>query len=119
MSRAIAVFHGRFGRATLYQLNRPFNVHAHREAHLIFRLGGSDGRATVAGTFCPLTSSTVVAVSPWEPHNFVLYVNPDWFAPGGASDPARLRFGRSLIYRTAALDRQIRLTAAMVYGAHC
>ena len=24
MSRALAVFHGRFGRATVYQLNRPF-----------------------------------------------------------------------------------------------
>jgi hypothetical protein len=23
MSRALAVFHGRFGRATVYQLNRP------------------------------------------------------------------------------------------------
>ena len=47
MSRAIAVFHGCFGRATIYQLNRPFNVHAHREGHLIFHLGGSDGSITV------------------------------------------------------------------------
>jgi hypothetical protein len=31
MSRAIAVFHGLFGRATIYQLNRPFKIHAHRE----------------------------------------------------------------------------------------
>ena len=41
MSRALAVFHGRFGRATVYQLNRPFNVHAHREGHLIFHVGGA------------------------------------------------------------------------------
>ena len=40
MSKALAVFHGRFGRATVYQLNRPFNVHAHREGHLIFHVGG-------------------------------------------------------------------------------
>ena len=40
MSKALAVFHGRFGRATVYQLNRPFNMHAHREGHLIFHVGG-------------------------------------------------------------------------------
>ena len=31
MSWGIAVFHGRFGRATIDRLNRPFNLHAHRE----------------------------------------------------------------------------------------
>jgi len=130
MSRAIAVFHGCFGRATIYQLNRPFNVHAHREGHLIFHLGGSDGSITVGDTFCPLTASSYVAVCPWEPHNFVprdlgqgalffvLYVNPEWFTPGALSDSARLRFGRPLTYRTSAIDRQIRRTAAMVYAAH-
>jgi hypothetical protein len=34
------VFHGRFGRATIYQLNRLFNIHAHREGRLIFRFAG-------------------------------------------------------------------------------
>jgi AraC-like DNA-binding protein len=130
MSRAIAVFHGCFGRATIYQLNRPFNVHAHREGHLIFHLGGSDGSITVGDKFCPLTTSSYVAVCPWEPHNFVpcdlgqgalffvLYVNPEWFTPGAFSDSARLRFGRPLTYRTSMIDRQIRRTAAMVYAAH-
>ena len=47
MSRALAVFHGRFGRATVYQLNRPFNVHAHREGHLIFQVGGTPGHIRV------------------------------------------------------------------------
>ena len=108
MSTAIAVFHGRFGRATLYQLNRPFNAHAHREGHLIFHLGGSAGRIEVNGKACPLTSETVVAVSPWEPHNFVpidydagslfpiFYVDRAWFALGqgrrsSASDGHSLR----------------------------
>ena len=130
MSRAIAVFHGGFGRATIYQLNRPFNVHAHREGHLIFQVGGSDACINVTDRLCPVTAASFVAVSPWEPHNFlpldpdagglffVLYVNTEWFEPGGAGNPSRLRFGRSLTYRTAALDRQIRRTAAMVYAAH-
>lgn len=124
MSRAIAVFHGRFGRATLYQLNRPFNVHAHREGHLIFHLGGSDGRVDVNGAPCPATSATVVTVSPWEPHNFVpsdhgagalflvFYVDCHWFTAGDGAQ--RLCFGMSLIERRPSLDRQVRGVARML-----
>jgi AraC-like DNA-binding protein len=130
MSRAIAIFHGRFGRATIYQLNRPYNVHAHREGHLVFLLGGSQGSLDVSGQLCPVTADSVVAVSPWESHNFVpldldvgslflvLYVCPEWFARGAGGEASGLRFGRPLVYRTAALDRHIRRTAAMVYAAH-
>src|ERR1700678_3035900 len=130
MSRALAVFHGHFGRATVYQLNRPFNVHAHREGHLIFHVGGTPGCIEVLARPWPLREDTVVAVNPWEPHNFlpcdlgdgalffVLYVNPEWFTPGPFGDSARLRFGRPLTWRTQTIDRQIRRTAAMVYAAH-
>jgi AraC-like DNA-binding protein len=130
MSRAIAVFHGCFGRATIYRLNRPFNVHAHREGHLIFHLAGSDGSITVGNETCPLTSSSFVAVCPWEPHNFVpsdlcegalflvLYVNPEWFTPGAVGDAARLRFGRPLTCRTASIERQIQRIAALLCSAH-
>ena len=71
MSRALAVFHGHFGRATVYQLNRPFNVHAHREGHLIFHVGGTPGCIEVLAHPWPLREDTVVAVNPWEPHNFL------------------------------------------------
>ena len=128
MSRALAVFHGHFGRATVYQLNRPFNVHAHREGHLIFHVGGTPASIDVCEQHWLLAEDSIVAVNPWEPHNFlpndlgngaiffVLYVNAEWFAP----DSARcqdLRFGRNHFKRTATLDRQIRRTAALVCGA--
>ena len=38
MSRAVAVCHGPFGRVSVYDLDRPLVLHAHREAHLIFHL---------------------------------------------------------------------------------
>jgi len=63
MSRALAVFHGRFGRATVYQLNRPFNVHAHREGHLIFHVGGTPAQIDVCDQRHVLTDETVVAVN--------------------------------------------------------
>jgi AraC-like DNA-binding protein len=128
MSRALAVFHGRFGRATVYQLNRPFNVHAHREGHLIFHVGGMPACIDVCDERHKLTEDSVVAVNPWEPHNFlpsdldsgaiffVLYVNAEWFAPD-APGADRLRFGRTHFKRTIALDKHIRRTAALVCGA--
>ena len=116
MSRALAVFHGRFGRATVYQLNRPFSTHAHREGHLIFQVGGTPGHIRVGEETHRLDEDTVVAVNPWAPHNFlptdvddgalffVLYVNADWFAPQPA---AGLSFGRSRIARTPAIARHV------------
>lgn len=128
MSRAIAVFHGRFGRATFYQLNRPFNTHAHREGHLIFQIGGRPALIDVCARRRQLSEDTVVAVNPWEPHNFiptdhgdgatffVLYVNADWFVPD-LSTSCRLDFGRTQFRRTRALDKHIRHAAALVLGA--
>jgi len=70
-----------------------------------------------------LCEDTVVAINPWEPHNFlpkdlangalflVLYVNAGWFA-----GVRGLRFGRTKFSRTATLDGNIRAAAAMVCG---
>jgi AraC-like DNA-binding protein len=128
MSKALAVFHGRFGRATVYQLNRPFNVHAHREGHLIFHVGGTPAQIDVCDRRWQLIGDSVVAVNPWEPHNFlprdvehggiffVLYVNHEWFAPACAG-AQNLRFGKTHFRRTDALDKHIRRTAALVCGA--
>lgn len=126
MSRALAVFHGRFGRATVYQLNRPFSTHAHREGHLIFQVGGTPGHIRVGEETHRLDEDAVVAINPWAPHNFlptdvddgalffVLYVNAEWFAP----QPGRtLTFGQSRITRTPAIARHVRRAAAMVCGA--
>jgi hypothetical protein len=57
MSRAIAVFHRRFGRATIYQLNRPFNIHLHREGCLIFHLVGDEASPQVSESLCGLAPS--------------------------------------------------------------
>jgi AraC-like DNA-binding protein len=124
MSRAVAAVHGSFGRATIYKLNRPFNVHAHREGHLIFHLSGDHGGMLVSGIPRRATDRSVVAISPWEPHNFipidlndgatffVLYVNSDWF--GDSVGATGLRFGCSEFVRTPALDAQIRRVSALV-----
>src|SRR3954462_9281518 len=70
---------------------------------------------------------SIIAINPWEPHNFVptdvengaiffvLYVNAEWFGPDAARAHS-LRFGRTCFKRTAALDRHIRRSPARVCG---
>ena len=124
MSRAVAAVHGQFGRAVIYKLNRPFNIHAHREGHLIFHLSGDDGGVLVSGLpaerpttpSSPSAHGSRITLSQDLDEGstfFVLYVNPDWFA-SGQRDP--LRFGRSEFARTPALDAQIRCVSALVYA---
>ena len=55
MSIAHAVAHGAFGRACLYELDRPMVPHAHREGHLIFHVSGPVASVVVDGKTLPLT----------------------------------------------------------------
>jgi AraC-like DNA-binding protein len=117
MSRALSVYHGPFGRATLYELNRPMTTHAHREGHLTFYVGGGDARVTVAGTPHGLTTRNGVAINPWEPHAFtpndaiaggvylVLYIDHSWFARMGRI--GELRFGRPDITMTPCINARV------------
>lgn len=108
MSRALAIFHGPFGRASIYELDRPMITHAHREGHLIFHLGGLPGLLPVNADRYICDAGNAVAVNPWEPHAFqqfipgssatylVLYINPSWYErtiqsnqPGGLFFPSQ------------------------------
>lgn len=105
MSDALSVHHGAFGRAALYQLDKPIITHAHREAHLIFFLDGGGGSVTVNGKVHRLDRNRGVAVSPWEPHSFevddpthpvislTLYIKPRWFLEHSKSAEFALSFG--------------------------
>src|SRR3972149_4461523 len=112
MSRALAVFHGRFGRATLYQLDRDMATHAHREGHLTFYVAGRHSLVKLEGVPHLLTPEQGAAVNPWRPHSFhagdledgslflVLYVRPEWFLQMARSPRCGMRFGRSIIEMT-------------------
>jgi len=70
MSTALAVSHGYFGRAAIYDLDRPITTHAHREGHLIFMVGGDEATVTVSSNSFKCDDTVVAAVSPWAPHSF-------------------------------------------------
>lgn len=115
MSRAVAVCHGPFGRVSIYNLDRPMVVHAHREAHLIFFLEGSRGLVTVNDQTVLVDPFMGVAVNPWEPHNFqperpgafglflVVYLKPEWLAEQTMSAPGSLVFPASELVVTREL----------------
>jgi AraC-like DNA-binding protein len=126
MSRALSVYHGRFGRVTLYELNRPMTTHAHREGHLIFYLRGASATARVSGKLHGLTERCAIAVNPWEPHGFnpgdfgagglflVLYIDRSWLQHMGHSAHALLEFGRSEIEMTRHIRAIVREVVSLL-----
>jgi AraC-like DNA-binding protein len=127
MSRAVSVCHGAFGRATIYELNRPMVTHAHREGHLLFHLGGSPGTVTVRGTPIPCDGSGIVTINPWEPHSFtassalhagvffVMYIRPGWLERivGTGIRGSRL-FGASSHATNLLMERMLRQAISMM-----
>ena len=125
ISRALAVFHGHFGRATVYQLNRPFNT-----PRIAKGISSSTSAARRAASTCleqprPLRRDTVVAVNPWEPHNFL----PKDLADGAiflrSLRQSRvvqrrvrgLRFGVRRLRARQPSTSNVRQAAAMICGA--
>ncbi len=119
MSTAVSVYHGRFGRACIYKMNRPMTTHAHREGHLTFLLDGRDSGQEISGRMYELTHESACAINPWEPHDFrpgdeiegglllILYIQPIWFLEVGRSATSALRFGRTRIEITETIFRSI------------
>lgn len=130
MSTALTCFHGRFGRASLYRLNKPMAPHAHREGHLIFHVTGTPATVVVEGVPQHLGPGDAVAISPWQPHDFrpgdwgagavflTLYISPRWFLDlARGTGHTALRFGSTplvLDMRMAALAA--RVTDLLVNG---
>ena len=126
MSIAHAVAHGAFGRACLYELDRPMVPHAHREGHLIFHVSGPVASVVVDGKTLPLTTRSATAISPWQPHYFapidrreptltlVLYIRPGWFVDASHTAFEILRFGRSTVEMSDHITRLVLETARLL-----
>ena len=126
MSTALAVYHGSFGRAALYRLNKPLATHGHREGHLIFKVDGADSCVCVCGKNRFLTEQRGIAINPWQPHSFIpgdhvggsifltLYINPVWFLEFGRSATSALRFGRNTVENTGQVRHLVSLVSALL-----
>jgi len=131
MSRALAVYHGVFGRVTLYQLDRELATHAHREGHLVFYVSGKHGGMAVEGVQHDLDRASGAAVSPWQPHSFhpgdlengslflVMYIRPEWFLEMSKHARFGLNFGSSLIEMSAPVRQLVHQTSRLLLDDAC
>ena len=79
MAVSVDVFHGRFGRTSVFETNQPVHQHVHPQFHVLIKVGGRDGEYDVEGHgSCPLTSDRLVLIEPWVPH-------ANWRPAGGQS----------------------------------
>lgn len=126
MSNALAVYHGRFGRASIYRLDKPLATHAHREGHLIFLVGGTESLQDISGVQHPISKQFATAVNAWQPHNFhpgdtvngsyflTLYINPAWFLELGRNARSAFRFGRNSIEVTSQIGRLVQRVTSLL-----
>ncbi len=125
MSRVLAALHGGFGRVCLYEKDRAVAVHAHREVHLIFHIGGSTHRLMVSGRRLRADDENAIVINPLQPHgslsadpgqhmiSLVLYIKPEWFNAISPESARTLEFGSNslpLNYKIKkSIDRIVRL----------
>ena len=92
MTKALRIRHGLFGRVAVLEMDRRLVVHAHPQAHLLFKVAGADSAFGVHDRHLPLSAEWAVAVNPWEPHCYprspgeapslilALHIDPSWLA---------------------------------------
>lgn len=68
MSIAQRVFHGKFARVALLNMDRPLVTHTHSECHVLVKVSGRDTYFNINGRRVPLADRTAVLVNAWEPH---------------------------------------------------
>lgn len=90
MSDPMRILHGPFGRAALLRLDRSMVVHAHRECHVVLKVGGPDILFGIGEREHPVTARNALLINAWEPHFYnhrgstvptillALYLNPHW-----------------------------------------
>ncbi|VTU29526.1 Transcriptional activator NphR [Variovorax sp. RA8] len=90
MSDPLRIIHGRFGRAVLVRLDHSMVLHAHRECHVVFKIGGADILFGVGTKEYPVTAQSALMINAWEPHYYhyreteaktillAFYLNPQW-----------------------------------------
>lgn len=90
MSDAVRILHGSFGRVALLKLDHSMVLHAHRDCHIVFKVGGPDILFGVGAHEHAVTAENVLMINAWEPHFYkhrngpvftvllAFYLSPFW-----------------------------------------
>jgi AraC family transcriptional regulator len=95
MSKAIRLYKGAFGRASLLDMNSRLVTHAHHHCHVLINASGPDAAFAVRDRVCTVTRNKVLLLNAWEPHAYLhqatnlgaentvilsLHIEPQWLA---------------------------------------
>ncbi len=90
MSDPLRIIHGPFGRVVLVRLDHSMVLHAHRDCHIVFKIGGADIQFGINGREYPVTGQSALMINAWEPHFYnhreakektvllAFYLQPQW-----------------------------------------
>lgn len=90
MSDPLRIIHGPFGRVVLVRLDHSMVLHAHRDCHIVFKIGGADIQFGINGREYPVTAQSALMINAWEPHFYhhreteektvllAFYLQPQW-----------------------------------------
>jgi len=90
MSDPLRIIHGLFGRVVLVRLDHSMVLHAHRDCHIVFKIGGADIQFGINGREYPVTGQSALMINAWEPHFYnhreakektvllAFYLQPQW-----------------------------------------
>lgn len=90
MSDPLRIIHGPFGRVVLVSLDHSMVLHAHRDCHVVFKIGGADIQFGINAREYPVTAQSALMINAWEPHFYnyretaehtvllAFYLQPQW-----------------------------------------
>jgi AraC family transcriptional regulator len=95
MSKAIRLYKGPFGRASLLDMDSRLVTHAHHHCHVLIKASGPDATFVVRDHVCSVTQNKVLLLNSWEPHAYLhqsagdkventvilsLHIEPKWLS---------------------------------------
>ncbi len=92
MTKAIRLYQGAFGRASMLDSDHDLVTHAHPQCHVLIKVNGDDAFYTVRGQTVRLSEDSLILINAWEPHAklqplpgqrstvLILCMEPTWLA---------------------------------------
>ncbi|OVZ60293.1 hypothetical protein CDO46_09865 [Pigmentiphaga sp. NML030171] len=92
MTKAVRLYQGAFGRASMLDSDHDLVTHAHPQCHVLVKVAGADAFYRVRGETVRLSEDSLVLVNAWEPHSklqpregerttvLILCMEPAWLA---------------------------------------
>jgi AraC-like DNA-binding protein len=129
VSSAIRVNHASFGRLAILEMGSDLVMHAHGQAHLLARIGGSDASFLIDGVEHAADENTLLCVNSWEPHAYrqggpkgrttflILYIECSYLAASCGRSPTDRFFAHPTAARAGAVGGLVDAITSHLVGS--